>query len=196
MEPLELAQQALLTLAPFVAQGALAKIGEDTTDRVTQLVARAWKTFRAGAQGNARAENALEVYQEEPDDKRNMERLAKHLADYLKQHHQAVDELRGIVEQLQQQAPSAGTQVNFTNSGTNTGQQIGVNYGTATQNNQTINNNAPNQGAQGTFHGPVNFTQGTVDANNANFSGARGINISGVTVNPKHGKTPPDGDNK
>jgi hypothetical protein len=79
------------------------------------------------------------VYQDEPDDERNRERLAQHLAEYLHQQHQAVNELRSVVEQLQQ------------------AQQAGVNYGNMTQHNQTITNTAPNQGAQGSFHGPVTF---------------------------------------
>jgi hypothetical protein len=157
METLELARQALTALAPFVAQGALAKIGEDTTDRVTQLVGRAWGFLQQGAQGNPKAENALEVYQEEPDDERNMERLAKLLAEHLQQHHQAVNELRDIVTQLQQQAPSSGVHGTATVQGNNTGINIGANTGTVSQNNQTINNQASNKGAQGTFHGPVNL---------------------------------------
>ncbi|NJL04642.1 MAG: hypothetical protein HC911_06975 [Chloroflexaceae bacterium] len=46
------------------------------------------------------------------------------------------------------------------NTGTNYGQSVGVNTGTVSQNPQNINNNAPNQGAQGTFGGPVSFSQG------------------------------------
>jgi hypothetical protein len=153
MEPVEIARQTLLLLSPLVAQGALTRIGEDTTDRVMKLVGQTWNLLQRGVQGNPKAENALEVYQEEPDDQRNLERLAKHLADYLQQHHQAVDELQALVGQLQQQAQSSG----FTNSGTNYGQQTGTNYGTMTQNNQTINNQSGNQGVQGTFHGPVNI---------------------------------------
>jgi hypothetical protein len=34
-----------------------------------------------------------------------------------------------------------------------------VNTGSVSQSNQTINNQAPNQGAQGTFEGPVTFNQ-------------------------------------
>ncbi len=183
METLELARQALLVLAPFVAQGALAKIGENATDQVTRLATRAWGLLQSGIQGNARAENTLEIYQDEPDDERNIERLAKHLAAYLQQHHQVVDELQTIVAQLQQQSQQPGIQVTITNSGTNEGQQVGVNYGTMTQNRQDIHNNAPNQGAQGTFQEPVHFTQGSVDMPKANFSQARGVNISGVTIN-------------
>ncbi len=43
--------------------------------------------------------------------------------------------------------------------GDNYGQNVGVNTGTMTQSNQTINNQSPNQGAQGNFHGPVTFNR-------------------------------------
>jgi hypothetical protein len=100
-----------------------------------------------------------------------------------------------------------GPQVTFSNEGENTGQQAGVVHGGMNQNQQNIHNHAPNQGAQGTFHGPLTFdqrqttfdqrdqqvqgdqynaggdiNQGTVDARDANFSGAQGVNISGVTI--------------
>lgn len=83
---------------------------------------------------------------------------------------------------LPSEGASGDASVTFTNPGTNHGQQVGINAGTMHQSNQTITNTAPNQGAQGTFHGPVSFTQGTVDARDADFSGARGVTISGVTV--------------
>lgn len=44
--------------------------------------------------------------------------------------------------------------------GANYGQNVGVNTGTISHNSQNINNNAPNQGAQGTFGGPVSFNHG------------------------------------
>lgn len=59
---------------------------------------------------------------------------------------------------------SGGPSVSFTNTGDNHGQQAGINTGTMTQHNQTIHNQTANQGAQGQFHGPVTFNQGTVDA--------------------------------
>jgi hypothetical protein len=43
--------------------------------------------------------------------------------------------------------------------GDNSGQAVGINYGTISQSTQTIRNEAPNQGAQGTFEGPVTFNQ-------------------------------------
>lgn len=191
MDTLELAREALLVLAPLVAQGALAKLGEDTTDHVTQLVRRAWSLFQGGAQGNPKAESALTIYQDEPDDEKNVGRLAQHLAAYLSQHHEAVDELREAVKQLQQHAQQAGVQVTFTSSGENHGQQVGVNHGTITQSHQDIHNHAPNQGAQGVFQGPVNFTRQEV-------SGDRAVGIAGdtadspVTTGNGNTQTPPD----
>jgi hypothetical protein len=72
--------------------------------------------------------------------------------------------------------------VEFINSGNNPGQHAGVVHDGMHQNQQNTHNNAPNQGAQGTFHGPVNFTRGEVDAREADFSGAQGVNISGVSI--------------
>lgn len=43
--------------------------------------------------------------------------------------------------------------------GDNSGQNVGVNMGTMNQNPVNIDNKAPNQGAQGTFSGPVTFNQ-------------------------------------
>lgn len=43
--------------------------------------------------------------------------------------------------------------------GDNYGQSVGINQGTMTQSQQTINNQAPNQGAQGTFQGSVTFNR-------------------------------------
>lgn len=41
----------------------------------------------------------------------------------------------------------------------NLGQQAGINYGNMTQSNQTINNQARNEGLQGTFHAPISFNR-------------------------------------
>ncbi len=52
--------------------------------------------------------------------------------------------------------------------GDNHGQNVGVNYGTMTQHQQNIHNNAPNQGAQGSFQGPVTFNRQNVQGNQYN----------------------------
>lgn len=167
MEALALTRQALHVLAPFLVEGAATNAG------VSALVAQAWNLLQRGTCGNPAAEVALAIFQTEPDDQRNLERLAQHLEDYLQQHHQALDDLRTIVAQLQS---SAGQAPDLAHS--NEGQQVGINTGMLNQHNQTIHNNAPNQGAQGTFHAPVNI--GSVDARKADFSGAQGVTIIGV----------------
>jgi len=139
MAMFELAQQTLGHLAPFAVLEKQPKIGEPTTDRSRQLIQQTWGLLEGGVQGNPRAESALEVFRDEPDDERNRERLATYLAEYLKQHHEVVEKLRSLVEQLQEQA----------------------HQNKVAQTTQNINNLAPNQGAQGTFSGPVTFNQGS-----------------------------------
>jgi hypothetical protein len=78
-----------------------------------------------------------------------------------------------------------GPQGTVHNAGNNYGQQAGKVYGGMHQNQQHIHNNAPNQGAQGQFHGPVNVTHGEVDAREADFSGAQGVSISGVNIDKR-----------
>jgi hypothetical protein len=80
--------------------------------------------------------------------------------------------VRGISESRSQRALQnlSGTAMV---QGNNYGQNVGVNTGTLTQNNQTINNQSPNQGAQGNFHGPVTFNrdQTTVNQQGQQFQG-------------------------
>lgn len=172
MEILDFTRHALRILAPFVAADAPTQPDAHTPDGVTHLAARTWELLGSSVQDNPPAEHALAIYRNEPDDQRNRERLARHLADHLHRQQQALDELRTVVAQLQQVQPNDPS--------------IDSNPGTATQTNQTINNDAPNQGAQGEFHGPVNVTHGSVDARDADFSGAQGVNISGVTINKRN----------
>ncbi len=64
--------------------------------------------------------------------------------------------------------------------GDNYGQNVGVNMGTMTQSNQTIQNDAPNQGAQGSFHGPVTFNQPQTTFNQ------QGQRVQGNQYNANH----------
>jgi hypothetical protein len=85
----------------------------------------------------------------------------------------------------QESSGSGGPQGTVHNAGNNSGQQAGVVHGGMHQNQQHIHNEAPNQGAQGQFHGPVNLTHGEVDAREADFSGAQGVHISGVNIDKR-----------
>jgi hypothetical protein len=66
------------------------------------------------------------------------------------------ERIQRLAEQINVTGGIHGT---ATIKGDNTGVNIGVNTGSVSQSNQTINNQAPNQGAQGTFEGPVTFNQ-------------------------------------
>lgn len=153
METLALARQTLDTLAPYLPQLGQAQLNADPNDRTMQLVHRGWQLLNQATRGNPKAESFLEVYQTEPDDQRNRERLAQQLLAYLQQQQQAMDELRTLVAQLQAQQPN-----------------------TQSTTSQTINNYASNQGAQGVFHGPVNF-------NRQELSGDRSVGITGDVSN-------------
>jgi hypothetical protein len=86
-------------------------------------------------------------------------RGASTLSDFPADHTPAEDTaVREVAENRSQRALQniIGT---ATVQGDNQGQNVGVNYGTMTQTQQNIHNNAPNQGAQGTFHEPVTFNQ-------------------------------------
>jgi translation elongation factor EF-1beta len=72
--------------------------------------------------------------------------------------------------------------------GDNSGQNVGVNYGTMSQNTQTINNQAANQGAQGTFQGPVSF-----DHSRSTFD-QRGQEVKGNQYNANRDLTHIGGD--
>ncbi len=131
MESLDIARQILLALAPFASNGTLTTSGAGPSDPAPQLAQRAWSLLTANAQNNPRLTVALEIFQAEPDDQRNLERLAQQLADHL--HQQTLGELRAIIGQLQQHARQAQPQVNVSNTGENAGQQVGINTGQMAQ---------------------------------------------------------------
>ena len=108
MDLTELARQLLTTLSPIIATGALAKVGEETTDHVAALFGRARSALQQRFQGNRQAEAALTVYEEEPDDPKNQERVARHIITHFHDDPQAIAELTELVKQLQ---ALQGTQV-------------------------------------------------------------------------------------
>jgi hypothetical protein len=86
-------------------------------------------------------------------------RGATTLGDFPTDHRPAEDAaVREVPESRSQRALQNITGI-ATVQGDNTGQNVGINYGTMTQTRQDIHNEAPNQGAQGTFQGPVTFNQ-------------------------------------
>jgi hypothetical protein len=61
---LDLAKQLLLLISPLVAQGALAKIGENTTDATQNLLKRTWGLLQARFKGAPKAQAALTSYED------------------------------------------------------------------------------------------------------------------------------------
>jgi hypothetical protein len=132
MEARDIARQTLLALAPFAGNDTLTASGAGSDDPATQLAQKAWGLLTALAQHSPHLTVALEIFQKEPDDQRNRERLAQQVADYLQQQQQAMDELRTIAGRLQQHT-QAQPQGNISNAGENTGQQVSTNTGQMAQ---------------------------------------------------------------
>jgi hypothetical protein len=86
-------------------------------------------------------------------------RGATTLGDFPTDHKPAEDTAVREVPESRSQRALQNITGTATVQGDNTGINIGVNTGSVSQSNQTINNQAPNQGAQGTFEGPVTFNQ-------------------------------------
>jgi hypothetical protein len=101
MELTELTRHLIITLAPLIASGALAKVGEDTTDATKNLVQRTWALLQQHVQGNRKAEAALTLYEDDPYDPSLQQRVQQYLIACLQKQHDALDELTELLEQLQ-----------------------------------------------------------------------------------------------
>ena len=66
MDLSEAARQVLVYISPLIAVGALAKIGEDASDTASELLGRVWDTLARRLQGHKKAEAALTLYEDEP----------------------------------------------------------------------------------------------------------------------------------
>jgi hypothetical protein len=97
---LALGQDLLLLLSPLVAQGAIQKLGEDTTDRVTLLAQRAWGALQQRFTGSPKAQAALTLYADEPGDPGLQQRIAQQIAACFADHQAAIAEFQAIVRGL------------------------------------------------------------------------------------------------
>lgn len=57
----DLAQYVINHSIPHIVGGALAKVGENTTDQATTLVRRLWQRVQQQVQGNKQAEAPLPI---------------------------------------------------------------------------------------------------------------------------------------
>jgi uncharacterized caspase-like protein len=108
-ELLPLAQQLVTLISPLIAQGALAKIGENTTDATQGLLKQAWDALKRRFAGSPKAEAALVIYQDEADDPRSQERLAQQIIACFQGNTAAVTELSELVRQLTAQLGASQT---------------------------------------------------------------------------------------
>jgi hypothetical protein len=109
-----------------------------------------------GTYGDENAQSDLTSYQRTPDVPRRQDNLVATLHELAQREPVFAQQLQDVAKQTNV-AQTGGVRGEAHVHGTNSGINIGANTGSVSQNNQTINNQASNRGAQGTFHGPVNF---------------------------------------
>lgn len=112
----DLAQSFIAYSAPLIAGGALAKVGEDTTDTATGLVQRLWGLLTRQFQGHADADAALTLYQGQADNALRQQLLQEQIIAHFQGQAAAIAELADLVQQLQaaQGAPQAAQQRTLT----------------------------------------------------------------------------------
>ena len=167
---LDLARLLVAGIAPLIAGGALAKIGENATDTTTQLLGRAWGMLQRRFRDQRKAEAALTIFEDEADKPESQERVAQQIVAVFQHDPAAIDELRAIVEELRRiQSQSASPRRSHT---------------------QTISGNARVGAAvAGDVHGPITVTQqsGGINFGSGNVIGQ----IGDVVARDKHVTTGP-----
>jgi hypothetical protein len=168
---LDLARLLAAGIAPLIAGGALAKIGENATDTTTQLLGRAWGMLQRRFRGQRKAEAALTIFEDEADKPESQERVAQQIVAVFQHDPAAITELRAIVEELRrmqsQSACRRGAAIPRSISGS---AQVGA-------------------AVAGDVHGPITVTQqsGGINFGSGNVIGQIGDVVAGnkhVTTGP------------
>ena len=141
MDLSEAARQVLVYISPLIAAGALAKIGEDASDPASELLGRVWATLARRLQGHKKAEAALTLYEDEPQNPALQQQVQQRVVEVFGQEPAAAQELLALAQAIAALNPQPASQ---------------------RQHNQTISGNA-NVGTAiaGDLHG--NLTIGSLD---------------------------------
>ncbi len=165
MDPTQLPDLARLLvagIAPLIAGGALAKIGENATDTATQTLGRAWGMLQRRFQGQRKAESALTILEDEADRPESQERVAQQIVALFQSDPAAIAELRAIVEELRRMQPQP--------------------LPPQRSHTQTISGNAQvGTAVVGDVHGPITVTQqsGGINFGSGNVIGQIGDVVAG-----------------
>ncbi|MBX0331505.1 hypothetical protein K2Z83_28020, partial [Oscillochloris sp. ZM17-4] len=141
MDLTEAARQVLLYIAPLIAGGALAKIGEDTTDTAIELLGRVWDALGRRFRGHDEAEAAMTLFKAKPQDEARRQIIEAQVIERFEADPAAAAELIALARSIAALSPQPAPQ---------------------RQHNQTISGNA-NVGTAlaGDLHG--NLTIGSLD---------------------------------
>ncbi len=106
---LQHARDLLVWAGPLVAGGTLAKIGENTTDRTTQLLARLWSSVRTWLAADEDAASDLRKLEKQPENASRQQIVAETLAQAAATNSTIAAELATLHRELQSLHGGAGS---------------------------------------------------------------------------------------
>jgi len=110
MDLSEAARQVLVYISPLIAAGALAKIGEDASDTASELLGRVWDTLARRLQGHKKAEAALTLYEDEPQNPALQQQVQQRVVEVFGQEPAAAQELLALAQAIAALNPPPVTQ--------------------------------------------------------------------------------------
>lgn len=113
MEPITLTEAArtvLIYIAPLIAAGALAKIGEDATDEATRMLERVWDALGRRMRGHAESEAVLTLFAAKPTDPLRQQVIEAEVIERFQADPVATQELIALARAVAALAPSSGPQ--------------------------------------------------------------------------------------
>jgi Caspase domain len=172
---LEMARQLVGYAGPLVAGGALAKLGENSTDASIGWLKGAWGLLQRRFQGNKQADAALTVFEMEATQPANQERVAQQIVALFQHDPVALEELRALVEELRriQPTPQRSHTQNISGNARVGTAIAGDNHGNVT----SIGGNVTGPVLSGTFSGPVDIGGSGDRITVGDISGSSGIAI-------------------
>ncbi|MBX0331482.1 hypothetical protein K2Z83_27905, partial [Oscillochloris sp. ZM17-4] len=110
MDLTEAARQVLLYIAPLIAGGALAKVGEDATDTATELLGRVWDALGRRFRGHDEAEAALTLFKAKPQNEARRQIIEAQVIERFEADPAAAAELIALATSIAALSPPAAPQ--------------------------------------------------------------------------------------
>ena len=99
--------QVLIYIAPLIAAGALAKIGEDASDTATELLGRVWDALGRRFRGHDEAEAALTLFKAKPENEARRQIIEAQVIERFEADPAAAAELIALAKSIAALSPPA-----------------------------------------------------------------------------------------